>query len=153
MSMWEPFTKLAQHSIALARDEARRLGNTDIGTEHILLGIIAQSDTVAVKALETLGVDLANVRREVEANEGRGAPPIVDEMRFTPDAKRVIELAFEEARMQSHNYIGTESLLLGIIREDDGLGGRVLKGLGVNAADVRARTTSLLQSKDEPPAP
>ena len=152
MSMWEPFTKLAQHSIALARDEANRLGNTDIGTEHILLGIIAQGDTVAVKALEMLGIDLANVRREVEANVGHGAPPIVDEMRFTPDSKRVIELAFEEARMQSYNYIGTESLLLGIIREPDGLGGRVLKGAGVDATEVRARMTSLLR-EDKPPAP
>ena len=152
MSMWEPFTKLAQHSISLARDEANRLGNTDIGTEHILLGIIAQGDTVAVKALEILGVDLETIRREVEANVGRGAPPIRDEMQFTPDSKRVIELAFEEARMQSHNYVGTESLLLGIIREPDGLGGRVLKGAGVDATEVRARMTSLLR-EDKPPAP
>jgi ATP-dependent Clp protease ATP-binding subunit ClpC len=152
MSMWEPFTKLAQHSIVLAREEACRLGNTDIGTEHILLGIIAQGDTIAVKALEMLGIDLARVRVEVEANAGRGAPPIRDEMRFAPDAKRVIELAFEEARMQSYNYIGTESLLLGVIREPDGLGGRVLKGLGVDAAEVRARTSSLVNGENQPPA-
>jgi ATP-dependent Clp protease ATP-binding subunit ClpC len=71
-------------------------------------------------------------------------------MRFTPDAKRVIELAFEEARMQSYNYIGTESLLIGIIREADGLGGRVLKSLGVDAAEVRARTVSMLLADDKP---
>jgi ATP-dependent Clp protease ATP-binding subunit ClpC len=151
--MWEPFTKHAQRSMVIAQEEARRLGNTDIGTEHILLGIIAQGDTVAVKALEILGVDLANVRAEVEANAGRGAPPIRDEMRFTPDAKRVVELAFEEARMQSHNYIGTESLLIGIVREPDGLGGRVMKGLGVDADAVRAQTTLLLTSQKQPPAP
>jgi ATP-dependent Clp protease ATP-binding subunit ClpC len=136
--------------MVLAREEARRLGNTDIGTEHILLGIIAQGDTVAVKALEMLGIDLAKIREEVEANEGSGAPPVRDEMRFTPDAKRVIELAFEEARMQSYKYIGTESLLIGIIREADGLGGRVLKGLGVDAAEVRARTVSMLLADDKP---
>jgi ATP-dependent Clp protease ATP-binding subunit ClpC len=152
MSMWEPFTKLAQHSISIARDEASRLGNTDVGTEHILLGIIAQGDTVAARALEKLGIDLAEIRREVEANTGSGAPPIRDAMQFTRDAKRTIELAFEEARTQSHNYIGTESLLLGIIREPDGLGGRVLKGAGVDATQVREQMSALLR-EDEPPAP
>ncbi|MEA2786999.1 MAG: ATP-dependent Clp protease ATP-binding subunit ClpC [Candidatus Eremiobacteraeota bacterium] len=152
MSMWEPFTKLAQHSISIARDEAIRLGNTDVGTEHILLGIIAQGDTVAARALDMLGIDLAKVRREVEANTGSGAPPIRDAMRFTPDAKRVMELAFEEARMQNHNYVGTESLLLGIIREPDGLGGRVLKDAGVDATRVREQMTALLR-EDKPPAP
>ena len=152
MSMWEPFTKHAQHSMVVAQEEARRLGNTDIGTEHILLGIIAQGETVAAKALESAGIDLASVRREVEANAGRGAPPIRDEMRFTTEAKRVVELAFEEARMQNYNYIGTESLLLGIIREPFGLGGRVLKGVGVDADEVRARMIALLR-EDKPPAP
>ena len=152
MSMWEPFTKLAQHSMSIARDEASRLGNTDIGTEHILLGIIAQGDTVAARTLEMLGIDLADVRREVEAKTGSGAPPIRDEMRFTPDAKRVVVLAFEEARMQSHNYIGTETLLLGIIREPDGLGGRVLKGAGVDATKVREKMTALLRA-DKSSAP
>ena len=151
MSMWEPFTKLAQNSISIARDEASRLGNTDVGTEHILLGIIAQEDTVAVRALRALGIDPAELRREVEANTGSGAPPIRGEVQFTRDAKRVIELAFEEARLQSYNYIGTESLLLAIIREPDGLGGRVLKGAGVDADEVRARMTELLR-EDKPPA-
>jgi ATP-dependent Clp protease ATP-binding subunit ClpC len=152
MSMWEPFTKRARRSIALAQEAALRLGNTDIGTEHILLGIVAEGDSVAAKALELVGIDLAKVQQEVEANMGRGAPPIRDETRFTPDAKHVIELAFEEARMQSYNYIGTESLLVAIIREPDGLGGRVLKGLGADAAEVRARTIALLR-EDKPPAP
>jgi ATP-dependent Clp protease ATP-binding subunit ClpC len=151
MSMWEPFTKLAKHSISIARDEASRLGNTDIGTEHILLGIIAQDDTVAVRALKALGIDPGELRVDVEVNTGSGAPPIRDGVRFTRDAKRVFELAFEEARSQSHDYIGTESLLLAIIREPDGLGGRVLKGAGLDAEEVRARMTALLR-EDKPPA-
>src|ERR1700681_1524633 len=153
MSMWEPFTERARRSIVLAQEEARRLGNNYIGTEHILLGIISEGESLAAKVLETLGVNLAKVRQEVEAIVGRGGQTVQQEMVFTPRAKRVIELAFEEARQLNHNYIGTEHLLLGLIREGEGVAARVLTNLGVDPAKVRVQTTSLLGAEGQPPAP
>ena len=145
MSMWEPFTERARRSIVLAQEEAQRLGNNYIGTEHILLGIISEGESLAAKVLETLGVNLAKVRQEVEAIVGRGGQTVQQEMVFTPRAKRVIELAFEEARQLNHNYIGTEHLLLGLIREGEGVAARVLTNLGrrpgqgARADDLAAR--------------
>src|SRR5271166_2515413 len=153
MSMWEPFTERARRSIVLAQEEAQRLGNNYIGTEHILLGIISEGESLAAKVLETLGVNLAKVRAEVEAIVGRGGQTVQQEMVFTPRAKRVIELAFEEARQLNHNYIGTEHLLLGLIREGEGVAARVLTNLGVDPAKVRVQTTSLLGAEGQPPAP
>ncbi|MBV9149537.1 MAG: ATP-dependent Clp protease ATP-binding subunit [Candidatus Eremiobacteraeota bacterium] len=151
--MWEPFTERARRSIVLAQEEAQRLGNNYIGTEHILLGIISEGESLAAKVLETLGVNLAKVRQEVEAIVGRGGQTVQQEMVFTPRAKRVIELAFEEARQLNHNYIGTEHLLLGLIREGEGVAARVLTNLGVDPAKVRLQTTSLLGAEGQPPAP
>jgi len=153
MSMWEPFTERARRSIVLAQEEAQRLGNNYIGTEHILLGIISEGESLAAKVLETLGVNLAKVRQEVEAIVGRGGQTVQQEMVFTPRAKRVIELAFEEARQLNHNYIGTEHLLLGLIREGEGVAARVLTNLGVDPAKVRVQTTSLLGAEGQPTAP
>ncbi len=153
MSMWEPFTERARRSIVLAQEEAQRLGNNYIGTEHILLGIISEGESLAAKVLETLGVNLAKVRQEVEAIVGRGGQTVQQEMVFTPRAKRVIELAFEEARQLNHNYIGTEHLLLGLIREGEGVAARVLTNLGVDPAKVRVQTTSLLGAEGQPAAP
>src|ERR1700680_2390307 len=153
MSMWETFTERARRSIVLAQEEAQRLGNNYIGTEHILLGIISEGESLAAKVLETLGVNLAKVRAEVEAIVGRGGQTVQQEMVFTPRAKRVIELAFEEARQLNHNYIGTEHLLLGLIREGEGVAARVLTNLGVDPAKVRVQTTSLLGAEGQPPAP
>jgi ATP-dependent Clp protease ATP-binding subunit ClpC len=150
--MWEPFTERARRSIVLAQEEAQRLGNNYIGTEHILLGIISEGESLAAKVLESLGVNLAKVRQEVEAIVGRGGQTVQQEMVFTPRAKRVIELAFEEARQLNHNYIGTEHLLLGLIREGEGVAARVLTNLGVDPAKVRVQTTSLLGA-EQPPAP
>ncbi len=153
MSMWEPFTERARRSIVLAQEEAQRFGNNYIGTEHILLGIISEGESLAAKVLESLGVNLAKVRQEVEAIVGRGGQTVQQEMVFTPRAKRVIELAFEEARQLNHNYIGTEHLLLGLIREGEGVAARVLTNLGVDPAKVRVQTTSLLGAEGQPPAP
>jgi ATP-dependent Clp protease ATP-binding subunit ClpC len=153
MSMWEPFTERARRSIVLAQEEAQRLGNNYIGTEHILLGIISEGESLAAKVLETLGVNLAKVRQEVEAIVGRGGQTVQQEMVFTPRAKRVIELAFEEARQLNHNYIGTEHLLLGLIREGEGVAARVLTNLGVDPAKVRVQTTSLLGAEGQPSPP
>ncbi|MFY9630846.1 MAG: ATP-dependent Clp protease ATP-binding subunit [Candidatus Cybelea sp.] len=151
--MWEPFTERARRSIVLAQEEAQRLGNNYIGTEHILLGIISEGESLAAKVLESLGVNLAKVRQEVEAIVGRGGQTVQQEMVFTPRAKRVIELAFEEARQLNHNYIGTEHLLLGLIREGEGVAARVLTNLGVDPAKVRVQTTSLLGAEGQPQAP
>jgi ATP-dependent Clp protease ATP-binding subunit ClpC len=151
--MWEPFTERARRSIVLAQEEAQRLGNNYIGTEHILLGIISEGESLAAKVLETLGVNLAKVRQEVEAIVGRGGQTVQQEMVFTPRAKRVIELAFEEARQLNHNYIGTEHLLLGLIREGEGVAARVLTNLGVDPAKVRVQTTSLLGAEGQPAQP
>ncbi|HZY95704.1 MAG TPA: ATP-dependent Clp protease ATP-binding subunit [Candidatus Cybelea sp.] len=153
MSMWEPFTERARRSIVLAQEEAQRLGNNYIGTEHILLGIISEGESLAAKVLESLGVNLSKVRQEVEAIVGRGGQTVQQEMVFTPRAKRVIELAFEEARQLNHNYIGTEHLLLGLIREGEGVAARVLTNLGVDPAKVRVQTTSLLGAEGQPAAP
>ncbi len=151
--MWEPFTERARRSIVLAQEEAQRLGNNYIGTEHILLGIISEGESLAAKVLESLGVNLGKVRQEVEAIVGRGGQTVQQEMVFTPRAKRVIELAFEEARQLNHNYIGTEHLLLGLIREGEGVAARVLTNLGVDPAKVRVQTTSLLGAEGQPTAP
>jgi ATP-dependent Clp protease ATP-binding subunit ClpC len=151
--MWEPFTERARRSIVLAQEEAQRLGNNYIGTEHILLGIISEGESLAAKVLESLGVNLAKVRQEVEAIVGRGGQTVQQEMVFTPRAKRVIELAFEEARQLNHNYIGTEHLLLGLIREGEGVAARVLTNLGVDPARVRVQTTSLLGAEGQPAQP
>ena len=153
MSMWEPFTERARRAIVLAQEEAQRLGNNYIGTEHILLGILSEGEGVAAKALESLGIDLARVRAEVEALVAGGGQTIQQEYVFTPRAKRVIELGFEEARMLKHNYIGTEHLLLGILRESEGVGARVLVNLGADSKNVREKTLALLGMEEPPPVP
>jgi ATP-dependent Clp protease ATP-binding subunit ClpC len=142
--MWEPFTERARRSIVLAQEEAQRLGNNYIGTEHLLLGIISEGESVAAKVLENLGINLQKVRGEVESIVGKGNASSQQEMVFTPRAKRVIELAFEEARALAHNYIGTEHLLLGLVREGEGVAARVLTNLGVDPSKIRSEITKLL---------
>ena len=147
MSMWEPFTERARRSIALAQEEAQRLENNYIGTEHILLGIISEGESLAAKVLETLEVNLAKARVEVEAIAGRGGQQTVQqEMVFTPRAKRLIELAFEEARSLRHNHISTEHLLLGMIREDEGVAAHVLAKLGVDPVKVARQVREKLSA-------
>jgi ATP-dependent Clp protease ATP-binding subunit ClpC len=151
--MWEPFTERARKSIVLAQEEAQRLGNNYIGTEHLLLGIISEGESVAAKVLENLGIGLQKVRSEVEAIVGKGGKPTNQEMVFTPRAKRVIELAFEEARNLGHNYIGTEHLLLGLVKEGEGVAARVLSNLGVDPTKIRAEITKLLGVETTPAPP
>ena len=140
--MWEPFTERARRSIVLAQEEAQRLGNNYIGTEHLLLGIISEGESVAAKVLENLGINLQKVRGEVEAIVGKGNPISQQEMVFTPRAKRVKELASEEARALAHHHIGTEHLLLGLFREGEGVAARVLFDLGVDPAKLRSELSS-----------
>lgn len=151
--MWEPFTERARKSIVLAQEEAQRLGNNYIGTEHLLLGIISEGESVAAKVLENLGIGLKRVRNEVEAIVGKGNKPGNQEMVFTPRAKRVIELAFEEARNLSHNYIGTEHLLLGLVKEGEGVAARVLSNMGVDPAKIRGEIAKLLGVETSPTLP
>ncbi len=150
--MWEPFTERARRSIVLAQEEARKLGNNYIGTEHLLLGIMSEGESVAAKVLDRLGLTLPKVRQEVESITGKGAKTVSGEVIFTPRAKHVIELAFDEARGLSHNYIGTEHLLLGLINESEGIAARVISNLGVDSSKIKSEITKIL-GLDSPQTP
>jgi len=136
--MFERFTDRARRVVVLAQEEARLLGHDWIGTEHILLGLISEQEGVAAKALERLGISLTAVRAKVEAIIGEacsGAPS--GHIPFTPRAKKVLELSLREALQLGHNYIGTEHILLGLIREGVGVGAQVLVNLGADLSAVR----------------
>jgi len=142
--MFERFTEKAIKVIMLAKEEARRLGHNFVGTEQILLGLIGEGTGVAAKVLKSMGVNLKDARIEVEKIIGRGSGFVAVEIPFTPRAKRVLELSLEEARQLGHNYIGTEHLLLGLIREGEGVAARVLENLGVDLSKVRTQVIRML---------
>ena len=142
--MFERFTEKAIKVIMLAQEEARRLGHNFVGTEQILLGLIGEGTGVAAKVLKSMGVNLKDARIEVEKIIGRGSGFVAVEIPFTPRAKRVLELSLEEARQLGHNYIGTEHLLLGLIREGEGVAARVLENLGVELSKVRTQVIRML---------
>src|SRR5437773_5564812 len=135
--MWQRFTERARRVVFFAQEEAARLGENYIGTEHLLLGLIRESDSVAARIIDRMGIPLGRIRADVERQISRGHGSLGQDMQLTPRAKRVIDLAYEEARQLNNNYIGTEHLLLGLIREGDGLAARVLVSLGADL--VRAR--------------
>ena len=137
--MFERFTEKAIKVIMLAQEEARRLGHNFVGTEQILLGLIGEGTGIGPKVLKSMGVNLKDARVEVEKIIGRGSGFVAVEIPFTPRAKRVLELSLEEARQLGHNYIGTEHLLLGLIREGEGVAARVLENLGVDLSKVRSQ--------------
>ncbi len=143
-SRFEKFTERARKVLTLAQEEAQRLNHNYIGTEHILLGLVRESEGVAVKVLTNLGADPDKVRGAVEFIIGRGERTVSGEIGLTPRAKRVIELAVDEARRLNHNYIGTEHLLLGLLREAEGAASSVLESLGVNLDKTRAETLRIL---------
>ncbi len=147
--MFERFTEKAIKVIMLAQEEARRLGHNFVGTEQILLGLIGEGTGVAAKVLKSMGVNLKDARVEVEKIIGRGSGFVAVEIPFTPRAKRVLELSLEEARQLGHNYIGTEHLLLGLIREGEGVAARVLENLGVDLAKVRTQVIRMLGESAE----
>ena len=143
--MFERFTDRARRVLVLAQEEARLLNHNFLGTEHILLGLVHEGEGVAAKALEAVGVKLADVRTAVEtivppgsAGQTHGAPP------FTPRAKKVLEMSLREALQLGHNYIGTEHLLLGLVREGDGVAAQVLVAKGADLSKVRAKVVELL---------
>lgn len=142
--MFERFTEKAIKVIMLAQEEARRLGHNFVGTEQVLLGLIGEGTGIAAKTLKGMGVTLKDARNEVEKIIGRGSGFVAVEIPFTPRAKRVLELSWDEARQLGHNYIGTEHLLLGLIREGEGVAARVLENLGVDLNKVRSNVIRML---------
>ena len=141
---FDKFTERARRVLTLAQEEAQRFNHNYIGTEHLLLGLVREGDGVAAKVLSNLGVELNKVRSAVEFIIGRGDRATTGEIGLTPRAKKVIELAVDEARRLGHSYIGTEHLLLGLVREGEGIAAGVLESLGVNLERVRAETTRIL---------
>src|SRR5574340_542960 len=134
----DKFSKRARRVLTFAQEEAVRLNHNYIGTEHLLLGLIREDEGLAAKVLRDLGVEQARVRQVVEDIVGRGQAASGTRLSLTPRTKRVIELAVDEARRMGHHYIGTEHLLLGLVREGDGIAVNVLKSLNVNPDKVRA---------------
>jgi ATP-dependent Clp protease ATP-binding subunit ClpC len=147
--MFERFTEKAIKVIMLAQEEARRLGHNFVGTEQILLGLIGEGTGISAKVLKSMSVTLKDARIEVEKIIGRGSGFVAVEIPFTPRAKRVLELSLEEARQLGHNYIGTEHLLLGLIREGEGVAARVLENLNIDLAKVRTQIIRLLGETSE----
>jgi ornithine carbamoyltransferase len=146
--MWQRFTERARRAVFFAQEEALRLGQAYVGTEHLLLGLIREVDNVASRVIDKLGASPVRVRTEIEARADRGDGKLGLDMQLTPRAKRAIDLAYDEARQLSNNFIATEHLLLGLIREADGLAGRVLARLGVELEAVR-REVRRLQADTE----
>jgi ATP-dependent Clp protease ATP-binding subunit ClpC len=144
MDRFDKFTDRARKVLTLAQDEAQRFNHNYIGTEHLLLGLVREGEGVAARVLENMNVELPKVRTAVEFIIGRGDRPVVGEVGLTPRAKRVIELAIDEARRLGHNYIGTEHLLLGLVREGEGIAAGVLESLGVNLDKVRHEVIRVL---------
>ena len=152
MDRFDKFTDRARKVLTLAQDEAQRFNHNYIGTEHLLLGLVREGEGVAARVLENMNVELAKVRTAVEFIIGRGDRPVVGEVGLTPRAKRVIELAIDEARRLGHNYIGTEHLLLGLVREGEGIAAGVLESLGVNLDKVRHEVIRVLSPVARRPA-
>jgi ATP-dependent Clp protease ATP-binding subunit ClpA len=142
--MFERFTDRARRVVVLGQEEARLLNHDYIGTEHLLLGLIHEGEGVAAKALESLGIRLGAVRSQVEEVIGQGQSAPVGHIPFTPRAKKVLELSLRESQQLGHNYIGTEHILLGLIREGQGVAAQVLVKLGADLSRVRQQVIQLL---------
>lgn len=141
--MWQRFTERARRVVFFAQEEAGRVGENYVSTEHLLLGLVRENDSVAARILDRMGVSLSRIRTEVERQLTRGDGRLGQDMQLTPRAKRVVDLAYDEARQLSNNYIGTEHLLLALIREGEGLAGRVLAKLGVELERTRLEVRAL----------
>jgi ATP-dependent Clp protease ATP-binding subunit ClpC len=143
--VFERFTERARQVVVLAQDEARALGHNYIGTEHILLGLLREEEGVAARVLESLDVTVEEVRAQVKRLVGQGDEEIVTgQIPFTPRAKKVLELALREALSLKHSYIGPEHILLGVVRENDGVAARILLDFGADAETIRAQTMAML---------
>jgi ATP-dependent Clp protease ATP-binding subunit ClpC len=142
--MFEVFTDRARRVVVLAQEEARILRHDYIGTEHLLLGLIHEGEGVAARALESLGISLEAVRQQVEEIIGRGEEELSGHIPFTPRAKKVLEFSLRESQQLGHDYIGTEHILLGLIREGEGVAAQVLVRLGADLNRVRQQVLQLL---------
>jgi ATP-dependent Clp protease ATP-binding subunit ClpA len=142
--MFERFTDRARRSLFLSQEEARLLNHNYVGTEHLLLGLVSEGQGVAAKALQSLGISLEAVRAQVEEIIGQGQTAPRGHIPFTPRAKKVLELSLREATQLGHNYIGTEHLLLGLLREGEGVAAQVLVKLGADLSRVRQQVIQLL---------
>ena len=147
--MFEMFTDRARRVVVLAQEEARALDHNYIGTEHILLGLIHEGEGVAARALESLGISLEAVRQQVEEIIGRGQDPQSGHIPFTPRAKKVLELSLRESQQLGHHHIGTEHILLGLIREGEGVAAQVLVRLGADLNRVREQVLQLLAGHEQ----
>ncbi|MCE5315278.1 MAG: ATP-dependent Clp protease ATP-binding subunit [Armatimonadota bacterium] len=141
--MWQRFTERARRVVFFAQEEAGRLGENYVSTEHLLLGLVRENDSVAARILDRMGVSLGRIRSDIERQVTRGDGRLGQDMQLTPRAKRVIDLAYDEARNLNNNYIGTEHLLLGLIREGEGMAARVLQRLGVDLERTRREVMNL----------
>ena len=151
------FTDRVQHVLMLAQEEALRFQHRSIGTEHLLLGLVREREGVAAQVLSNLGIEVDQVRHAIEAIVGRGEESVLGEIGVHPRTKKVIELAVDEAHRLNHHYIGTEHLLLGLIREGEGVAAQVLKSLGLQLEQVRTETLGVLrkpqQKQEKAPVP
>jgi ClpA/ClpB-like protein/UvrB/UvrC motif-containing protein len=145
--MFERFTDRARRVVVLAQEEARMLNHAHIGTEHLLLGLVHEGQGVAARALESLNISLSALRREVEEIIGRGEQPPSGHIPFTPQAKQVLELSLRESNQLGHSYIGTEHILLGLLREGEGVAAQVLVKMGTDLNRVRQRVVELLHGR------
>ena len=151
--MFERFTERARQVVVLAQDEASALKHNYIGTEHILLGLLREEEGLAARVLESLDVTVEEVRAQVERVVGRGDEPATGQIPCTPRAKKVLELALREALSLNHSYIGTEHILLGVVRENQGVAARILLDFGADPETVRARVLETLGRPGHPPPP
>ncbi len=146
---FDKFTKRARRVLTLAQEEAQRFHHNYIGTEHLLLGLVSEGEGVAAQVLSNLGVELNQVREAVEHIIGRGERIVLGELCLTPRAKKVIELAVDEARRLNHHFVGTEHLLLGLLREGEGIAAGVLESRGLKLEQVRTETLRVLSQVQE----
>ena len=147
---FDRFTERARTVMQLAQEEAQRLQHNYIGTEHLLLGLLREREGVAGKVLTSMGVDLDQARQAVEGIVGRGEHLVSGEIHLTPRAKKVVELAVDEARRLHHHFLGTEHLLLGMLREGQGIGAGVLESFGLSLQEVRAHIIQVLKEQRKP---
>lgn len=143
---FDKFTKRARHALQLAQEEAQRLNHNYMGTEHLLLGLVREGEGIASQVLKSLGVESDAARNKVEFIIGHGKHKVTGEVPLTPRCKQVLALAVEEALRLNHQFIGTEHLLLGLVREGEGIGAQVLRELGVDLGTARAKTIELVNA-------
>jgi ATP-dependent Clp protease ATP-binding subunit ClpC len=146
--MFERFTERARRVVVLGQAEAQELGHERVGTEHLLLGLLREGDGLGGRALGSLGIEVGPVRERVIEAVGRGVAAAPRHIPFSPRSKKVLELSLREALDLGHDYIGTEHILLGIVREGEGLAAKILVGCGVDLSDVRARVFDLVAAEE-----